>query len=203
MFLRDLESMTRRAARSGGRHRALVACVVVVALAGVVRASAGQSADPPVTAVIAGLVQQDERLRPSCRAAFRARTAAAWCDPAGAGVARLRSLGRTARRVTGTRAVRLAGDPLPVGQRVRIRATPSGRAQLALVIQDGSSLTYARFGRMGSRRLVATAYSRRTGAGLVIRLSTRHRRWRPVVERTATLPAPPASPPQQIGRAHV
>ena len=188
--------MTRRAGRSGSGHRALGACVVVVALAGVVRASAEQSAGPPATEVIAGLVQQDEGLRPSCRAAFGSRTAAAWCDPAGAGVAFLRSPGRTARRVTGTRALRLSGDPLAVGQRVRIRATPSGRAQLALVIQDGSSLTYARFSGMGSRTLAATAHSRRTDAGLVIRLSTRHRRWSPVVQRTVTPAAPLSSSPQ-------
>ena len=92
--------------------------------------------------------------------------------------------------------MRLAGEPLAVGQRVRVRAAlPSRRAQLALVVLDGTSLTYARFAGMRGERRIATAFARRAGAGLVFRLSAGDRHWRPVVQRTATLPAPVPSPP--------
>jgi hypothetical protein len=181
--------MTPRAARLCRAQGLVVACLLALAVQ--------PAAASPVTDTVAALVRQDEGLRPACRAAFRAPTAAAWCDPGRRGSARLRARGRTPRRVRGTRAVRLAGGPLAVGQRVRIHATaPSRRAQLAVVVLDGRSLTYVRFTGLRRRRLVATVSSRRAGDALIVRLSAHERRWRPVVHRTATLPSPPLpSPP--------
>lgn len=184
--------MTGHAQPLGIKQAAPVLSAIVLALPGAYGVEAANG--NPVTDLVAALAGQDASLRPGCRAALERHTAAAWCGRA----ARLRSAGRKLRHVTGTRAVRLAGDPLQVGQRVRVRAARSShRAHLALVVRDGDSVTYARFTVMGGRRLVATASSRRTAAGLALGLATRNRRWRPVVQRTASLapgPAPPRPP---------
>jgi hypothetical protein len=176
------------------RQAAVALAVALVAVAG-----GGVARGNEVTDLVAGLTRADAPLRPGCRAALARHTAAAWCDPARRSVARLRSSARKLRHVDATRAVRLAGPPLAVGQPVRVRARHTGRrAQLVLVVQDGDAVTYARFAGMGRGALIATAVSRAAPVGLRIRLRTPRRSLRPVVQLTAMppVPRPPVPPPR-------
>jgi hypothetical protein len=88
--------------------------------------------------------------------------------------------------------VHLTGEPLAVGERVRLRMVrPVPRAQLVVLVRDGPVLTYARFGRLHRFGGKATARTRRTARGVVVELGGRP----PQALRIAQIAHPPVPPP--------
>ncbi|HYI20116.1 MAG TPA: hypothetical protein VD836_15475 [Solirubrobacteraceae bacterium] len=188
--------------RKGPTCCACLACVVAAASAAPAQEPPPDGpADPPAVAAALRLAGTDGGLRPGCRTALGMETAAAWCGPTRRVAARLRSPSpRESGPLPGTSVLRIAGGPLAVGERVRLRRLrPVRRAQLVVLVRDGSVLTYARFGaldRLGPRAIVRT---RRTAGGVAVELAGRRarelRRGRIRAPAAPPPPVPPAPPP--------
>ena len=107
---------------------------------------------------------------------------------------------RASGPLPGTSVLRVAGEPLAVGERVRLRKLrPVRRAQLVVLVRDESVLTYARFGALGRLGPRAIVRSRRTAGGVAVELAGRRarelRRGRIRAPAAPPPPVPPAPPP--------
>ncbi len=95
--------------------------------------------------------------------------------------------------------MRVAGEPLAVGERVRLRRLrPVRRAQLVVLVRDENVLTYARFSALRKLGPRAVVRSRRTARGVAIRLAGRRPdalRRDPIGVPAALQPAPDGRPP--------